>query len=423
MPQTRQTRQTIAEKILSEHAGQPLKAGEFAVVKVDLAYVQDGTGPLAVRQVEKMGFDKVANPERTILFLDHAAPSPRSELSNDHALLRAFAAKTGAMVSDVGDGISHQIAAERYAAPGMVIVGADSHTVTGGAFCAFATGMGSTDVGAAFALGKTWMRVPQSLRITLTGGFQKGVCAKDLMLHIIGTIGADGATYMALEFAGDALAGFSMNARITVSNMAVECGAKAGLFPADDVTKAYLESIGRGDQFKPFRADEGAAYAREEAFDLAAIAPTVSCPHFVGNTKTVDELPDVKIDQVFLGTCTNGQTEDFVIAAKILKGKRVAAGTRLVCAAPSRKVQLEIIADGTMQALTEAGAAFVAPGCGACVGVHCGALADGENCLSTQNRNFQGRMGNKNASIYLASPATAAATAVKGTIADPRELL
>jgi 3-isopropylmalate/(R)-2-methylmalate dehydratase large subunit len=415
--------QTIAEKIISAHAGRPVVAGDLAVVDVDLAYVQDGTGPLTLRQLDKMGLKGVARPDRTLLFLDHAAPSPRSELSNDHKFLREFAKRTGAGIFDVGDGISHEIVMERYAAPGMIIVGADSHTCTGGAAGAFATGMGSTDIAAAFGLGKTWLRVPETLRVVLTGKLQKGVYPKDISLSLIGSITAEGANYMALELTGEGVAGLNMCGRITISNMAVECGAKAGIFPADAVTKAYLESMGRGGSFRSLSGDADAHCDRVLEINLSKLAPTISKPHFVDNTCAVDQVGDVPVSQVFLGTCTNGQAEDFDIAAAILKGKQVAKGTRLICAPPSRKVLMEIVHSGAFMTLCEAGAAFVTPGCGACVGVHSGILADDEVCLSTQNRNFQGRMGNPKASIYLASPATAAATAIKGKIADPREFL
>ncbi len=414
---------TIAEKIISAHTDRVVTAGALAVVDVDLAYVQDTTGPLAVRQLEKMGLTALARPEKTILFLDHAAPSPRAELSNDHAFLRAFAKRTGALLSDVGEGISHQLVAERFAAPGMIIVGADSHTCTGGALGAFATGMGSTDIAAAFGLGKTWLRVPETLLVTLTGKLPKGVYAKDVILHLIGLIGAEGANYMALQFTGDAVPKLAMDGRLTISNMAVECGAKAGIFPGDDVTREYLKSMDRAKDFKPLDADAGAKYEREVTIDCSTLAPTIARPHFVDNTTTVDKIGDVKVDQVFLGSCTNGQVEDFRIAASILKDRHVAEGTRLVCAPPSRKVLLDIIADSSYQTLVGAGAAFVVPGCGACLGVHCGILGDSEVCLATQNRNFQGRMGNPKGSIYLASPAVAAATAVKGKIADPRGFL
>jgi 3-isopropylmalate/(R)-2-methylmalate dehydratase large subunit len=415
--------QTLAEKIISGHTARKVAAGELAVAEVDLAYAQDGTGPLTVRQLEKMGLDRLAHPDRTLLFLDHAAPSPRSELSNDHNLLRAFARRTGAVLSDVGEGISHQIVLERYAAPGMLIVGADSHTCTGGALAAFATGMGSTDIAAAFGLGKTWLRVPASFLIRLVGKLPKGVFAKDAALSLIGRIGSEGANYMALEFTGDALPTLDMSGRIPLSNMAVECGAKAGLFPADAVTQAYLKKVGRARDFRKLAADKGARYEQELEIDLPKLGPMVSRPHLVDNAVPVDQVLGVHVDQVFLGTCTNGQAEDFRVAAAILKGRRVAEGTRLLCAAPSRKVLLDIIADGTYETLLGAGGVFVAPGCGACVGVHCGVLGDAEVCLSTQNRNFQGRMGNPKASVYLASPATAAATAAKGAIADPREFL
>jgi len=414
---------TIAEKILSAHAGRDLKAGEFGVVDVDLAYVQDGTGPLAVRQFRAMGFTKAHDPERKILFMDHASPSPRKELSNDHMLLREFAGETGVQVSEIGNGISHVIVLESYLNPGEVAVGADSHSCTGGCLGAFTTGMGSTDVAVAFALGKTWMRCPETFKIRVEGGLPKGVYSKDLMLHIIGTIGADGATYKALEFHGSTIAGLSMDARITLSNIAVESGAKAGLIPPDDTTRAFLESHGRGDRFKEIAPDDDAEYERVIEIDVSALKPTFACPHFVDNTKTIDEIERVAVQQVFIGTCTNGQLEDMRIAASILKGREVAAGTRLIVTPPSRSVYVKAMEAGYLRTFVEAGGLVTDPGCGACVGVHAGILGDGEVCVSTQNRNFQGRMGNTAGNIYLASPAAAAAAAIEGRIADPRDYL
>ena len=415
--------QTLSEKILSAHAGQDVKAGGFAVVNVDLAYVQDGTGPLAVRQFRAMGFTEAHDPARKVLFLDHASPSPRKELSNDHVLLRAFAEQTGVQISDVGSGICHVVVLESYVNPGEVAVGADSHSCTGGCLGAFATGMGSTDVAVAFALGKTWMRCPETFKVRVEGELPKGVYSKDVMLHAIGTIGADGATYKALEFCGSTVDGLSMDARITLSNIAVESGAKAGLITPDETTRAFLEQHGRGDKFVEIRADDDAEYERVVEVDAAALKPTIACPHFVDNTKTIDEIERVKVDQVFIGTCTNGHLEDLKIAAGILNGKKVADGTRLLVTPASRSLYLKAMEAGYLKTFVEAGGLITDPGCGACVGVHGGILGDGEVCLSTQNRNFQGRMGNTEGQIYLASPAVAAATAIEGKIADPREYL
>ena len=415
---------TITEKILSEHAGHDVKAGSYAVVTVDFSYVQDGTGPLTVRQFQALGAQKLHDPARCAVFLDHASPSPRLELSNDHKFLREFCRRTGAILSEIGGGISHTIAAERHVNPGDVVVGADSHTCTTGALGAFATGMGSTDVAVVFAFGHTWMRVPETFLIVADGQFQKGVYAKDLMLDIIGRLRADGATYKALEFVGGAIESLSMAGRLTLSNMAVECGAKVGLVPPDDTTRQYLDAAGRGDKFRALRADPDAVYERVETFDVNALRPMVARPHFVDNVCAVEEVEEeVKVDQVFLGTSTCGRLEDFQVAAKIIRGKAIAPGVRLIATPGSRKVYLDGLADGTFAAFMEAGGVVTGPGCGACVGVHEGVLGDGEVCISTQNRNFKGRMGNPNAFIYLVSPATAAASAVTGRLTDPRAFL
>ncbi len=373
--------------------------------------------------MDKMGLSKLANPNRTIVFLDHASPSPRLELSNDHKLLRDFCRRTGAVLSDVGHGISHNVANEEYANPGEVIVGADSHTCTNGAMCAFATGMGSTDVAVAMALGHTWMRIPESWKVAVTGTFPKGVYAKDFMLHFIGTIKADGAVYKALEFVGPTMDSLSLAGRLTIANMAVECGAKVGLFNSDELTRQYLDRLGRPEKYLALSADRDALYERVLEFDVGALEPMMACPHFVDNVKPIREVEPIHVDQVFMGTSTNGRLEDFHQAAAILKEKTVASGTRLLVTPGSRRVLLEGLADGTFQTLAEAGGIITGPGCGACVGVHEGVLADGEVCVATQNRNFKGRMGNPNSFIYLASPASAAAAAITGRITDPRDFL
>jgi len=415
---------TIAEKILSDHAGKDLRAGDFAVVNVDFAYVQDGTGPLTVRQLAAMGIRKLKDPRRCAVFFDHASPSPRQELSNDHRFLRDFCRRTGAILSDIGSGISHTVVAESYVNPGETIVGADSHTCTTGAHGAFSTGMGSTDVAVAMAFGKTWMRVPESFKIVGAGTWPKGVYAKDFMLNLIGTIRADGAVYKALEFVGDALASLSMAGRMTISNMAVEAGAKVGIFPPDETTRTYLQEHGRGKKFRAIASDRNAEYERVLEFDVGDLRPMVAKPHFVDNVCAIEDMDEeVKVDQVFLGTSTAGRLEDFQQAAAILRGRKIAPGLRLLATPGSRGVQMAGLTDGTFQTIMEAGGCMTTPGCGACVGVHEGVLADGEVCVSTQNRNFQGRMGNPRAFIYLVSPATAAATAVTGKLTDPREFL
>lgn len=414
---------TLAEKILSNRSGVPANAGDFVIADVDLVYVQDGTGPLAVRQFEASEFKELSCPERTILFIDHAAPSPARELSNDHILLRDFARRTGAQLSEVGEGVCHQLVLECYASPGEVIVGADSHTTSSGALGAFATGMGSSDIAMAMALGQTWLRVPESFRIVINGSFKKGVYAKDLVLHLAGLIGADGATYKSLEFSGTTVRRMSIPERITVANMAVEMGAKVGLFPSDEVTRAFLIAQGRGEKYIALEADPDAVYERTIKVSASTLEPVVSRPHTVDNVVPARELGDVTVQQVFLGTCTNGRLEDLAVAAGILKGKKRHKDTRLIVVPASRTVLRQAIDAGYIQTLLDAGAAVASPGCGACVGVHQGILGDGEVCLSTANRNFLGRMGNPQGAIYLASPATAAASAVTGRITDPREFL
>jgi 3-isopropylmalate/(R)-2-methylmalate dehydratase large subunit len=414
---------TLAEKILSLKSHGEAEAGDVVIADVDLAFIQDTTGPLTIRQFKESGFEALAKPQQTIIFLDHAAPSPAQQLSNDHIFLRRFVGETGCRIYDVGEGICHQLVAENFANPGDVILGADSHTVTAGALGAFATGMGSSDVAVALALGKTWFRVPESLLIELSGAFPRGVYAKDLVLYLIGQIGADGANYRALEFNGEALIRITMSQRLTIANMAVEAGAKVGLFPADEITRDFLKEHGRGDKYKPLSADTGADYEQVIPVNLNQLEPMLSLPHAVDNVRPVAQVKGVKIQQAFIGTCTNGRLEDLAVAAKILKGKKRHPGTRLLIAPASRQVLIQAIGKGYIQGLVEAGAIILPPGCTACLGLHQGVLGDGEVCLSTANRNFKGRMGNPEAMIYLASPATAAASAIKGEITDPRDMI
>ncbi len=412
---------TLAEKIIAEHVGREVEPGEIVVTGVDVTALQDGTGPLALQQLEELDMVRAVNPGKTILFMDHAAPSPRKELSNAHQVLRSFARATGAVASDINEGVCHQRLVESYASPGDILIGADSHTCTSGALAAFATGMGSTDVAIGIATGKTWIKVPETLRVVVSGGFARGVYAKDLMLHLIGEIGADGATYMALEFTGPAVERMTMSERFTLANMAVEAGGKTGLFASDDTTRAYLEEQGRGEAYRRLGPDQDADYALTMEIDLEGLEPTVSAPHTVDNTMNVAAAAGKQVQQVFIGTCTNGRIEDLRIAASILRGRKRHPHTRLIVTPASRSVYLQAAEEGLLKDFVEAGAIVTGTGCGACVGVHGGVLGDGEVCVATQNRNFHGRMGNVKGFIYLASPATAAATAIAGEIVDPRE--
>ncbi|WP_457549402.1 3-isopropylmalate dehydratase large subunit [Archaeoglobus sp.] len=413
--------QTIAEKILSEKSGRNVYAGDLVVAKIDQIALQDGTAPLAIRRIRELGRNVKAG-KITHFFVDHASPPPRKELANDQKLIRSFAREIEADMNDVGDGVIHQVMVEKHVKPGDLAVGADSHTCTYGALGCFATGMGSTDIAIAMVLGKNWFRVPETFRVQIDGSLPKGVFAKDLILHIIGELGVDGATYKALEFHGETVDALDMDSRLTMANMVVECGAKVGLFETDDVTKRFLVEMGRENDFRVIKADEDANYERELYFS-AEIEPMVAKPHNVDNVVSVGEVEGIKVDQVYVGTCTNGRLSDIEIVAKMLKGRRVHRDVRLLVCPASRRVYIKALELGYLKTIVEAGGVVLPPGCGPCVGIHMGVLADGEVCLSTQNRNFKGRMGNPNAEIYLASPATAVATAIKGEIADPREFL
>ncbi len=412
---------TLSEKILSTKSGSDARAGDIVIARVDLAFAQDTTGPLTVRQFRASGFKSLSSSLKAALFLDHAAPSPNRELSDDHTLLRDFALEVGCLLSDVGQGVCHQIVAESLARPGDLIVGADSHTVTAGGLGAFACGLGSTDVAVVMALGKTWFRVPESSRVVLSGRFARGVYAKDLILSLIGKIGAAGATYKALEFGGDTVGTMSIPDRLTVANMAVEAGAKVGLFPRDEVTRDYLKAQGRENDYQPVSPDETAHYESTINIKVAELEPVVARPHTVDNIVPARELKGTRIHQVFIGTCTGGRLDDLALAAGILKGKARCPQTRLLVAPASRRVLEAALAAGYIQTLLGAGAIILPPGCGPCLGLHQGAMGGGESCLSTANRNFKGRMGNPEAFIYLGSAATAAASAIKGEITDPRD--
>ena len=416
--------QTLAEKILSANSltRKEVRAGDIVIAKVNLTMAHDGSGPLAIKRLEDNKF-QLANPENTVFFVDHSAPAARAELANAQITLRKFTEKTGAKFHEAGSGICHQVLVENYAIPGTVLIGGDSHTVTAGALACFATGMGSTDVAVAMNLGKTWLRVPETIKVQVDGKLQKGVYSKDMILTLIGMLGEDGANYKSLEYAGSTIKRLSMESRFTLTNMAVESGGKVGLIETDKIAREYLKAHGREKQFREIKADENAKYERIVEIDAAELEPVVAAPHSVAKVKKISELGEVKVDQVYIGTCTNGRIEDLRIVAKILKGEPRAKGTRFVVCPASADVYMQAAKEGLLNIFIEAGGAVTAPGCGACPGIHAGILGDGEVCLSTQNRNYKGRMGNPNASIYLGSPATAAATIIEGVITDPREYL
>lgn len=414
---------TLAEKILSNKCGVDAKSGDIVIVPVDIVFAHDASGPLAIRQFIESGISKLAKPSATIFFLDHTVPSPRSELANDQKFVSTFAHEHGCLLYQINEGICHQLIVESWASPGNIICGGDSHTPTAGGLCAFAIGMGSTDIAFAMALGKAWLRVPETLLIKVNGQFPPGVYAKDLSLHIIGLLGADGATYKALEFGGDAITTMTMSQRFTIANMSAEAGSKVGLFPADEKTKTYLEIQNRGHHYFNLSPDPDAVYEQIVNIDIQKLVPLVAQPHTVDNILPVSEVVGIKVDQVFIGSCTNGRLEDLAIAANILKKNKRHSQTKLIIVPASRIIYQEAVEKGYIDIFIRAGAVIVNPGCAACAGVHQGILADGEICLSTTNRNFKGRMGNPKSFIYLASPATAAASAITGKITSPQEFL
>ncbi len=411
----------MSEKILERASGQNVSVGDVVVANIDYIMANDGTAPLAIKFFQEMGGRKVWNPEKVVLFIDHATPSYNEEISATHNLIRKFAAEQNITnFYDVGSGICHRVMLERHASSGMLIVGADSHTTTYGALGAFSTGIGSTEAAAAMISGKLWFRVPESVKFNLTGSPHKMVLPKDIILHIAGKIGADGATYQAIEFTGNYVSTISVDGRATLCNMAVEMGAKTGLVAPDKITLSYLKNHLRGDDAEPVTSDRDAEYRDVKEFELAKLEPQISCPHSVDNVKPISEFGDVEIDQVFLGSCTNGSIEDLEVAAKIIRGKKVKKGVRVLVIPATSEIYLQAAERGLLGLFVEAGCTVCNPGCGPCIGGHMGVLAPGEVCLSTSNRNFKGRMGCADASIYLCSPATAAASALTGKITDPR---
>jgi len=414
---------TIAEKILSIHAKRDLKAGDFAVCKIDFAFGQDGTSSIIIDRVKELGVDNLKT--RFCMVIDHSAPSPSEGVSRVHKKMRNFSADFKAPLYDIGCGVCHQVIPESgQIIPGELVLGADSHTCTYGALGALSTGVGSTDLAIALATGKNWFKVPETIKIIVKGKAPKGVYAKDIILYIIKNIKADGATYKAVEFSGPAIDSMDMDGRFTVCNMLVEMGAKCGFMPQDEKTLGWLKArVPKGTKIKPVYADKDAKYEKILEFDISKLSPQISLPHTVDNVKSIGELKEIKINEAYLGTCTNARLADFKAAAKILKFRKVANGIRLIIAPSSREIFLEALKLGLVDIFIKAGAVIVAPGCGPCVGTHNGVPADGETVISSANRNFKGRMGNPNAFIYLASPATVAASAVKGNITDPRKYL
>ena len=416
---------TMTQKILAAHAGlDSVVPGQLIEANIDLALANDTTGPVAIRELKKADMDKVFDRTKVALVMDHFAPNKDIKSAEQCRECRDFARKHDIMnFFDVGRmGVEHALLPEQgIVASGDVIIGADSHTCTYGALGAFSTGVGSTDCAAGIATGKAWFRVPSAIKFNLTGKLNPWVSGKDVILHIIGMIGVDGALYQSMEFQGEGIASLSMDDRFSIANMAIEAGAKNGIFPVDEKTIEYMK--GRA-QHEPvvFAADDDAEYERVIDIDLSTVPSTVAAPHLPENTKPVTEFADVKIDQAVIGSCTNGRIEDMRIAAEILKGRKVADGVRAIVMPATQEVELQCIREGLAEIFIEAGAIISTPTCGPCLGGHMGILAAGERAISTTNRNFVGRMGHVESEVYLSSPAVAAASAITGYITDPASL-
>ena len=416
---------TMTQKILAKHAGVPsVEAGQLIEAKLDLVLGNDITAPVAITEFDKAGLTQVFDKDKVAIVLDHSTPCKDIKSAQLCAQAREFANRFSIThFYDVGQmGVEHALIPEKgLAAPGEVIIGADSHTCTYGALGAFSTGVGSTDMAAGMATGLAWFKVPQAIKVTLTGKPGPYVSGKDVVLHLIGEIGVDGALYQSLEFCGDGVAALEMDDRFTICNMAIEAGAKNGIFPVDDKTLAYLK--GRVDrEFTAFQADEDAVYSREVVIDLSALRPTVAFPHLPSNTKTVDEAAGTPIQQVVIGSCTNGRLKDLQEAAAILRGKKVAQGVRCIVIPATQQIYLDAMEEGLIADFISAGCAVSTPTCGPCLGGHMGVLSDNEWAISTTNRNFVGRMGPVSSMIILASPAVAAASAITGVVTDPAKV-
>ncbi|MCM8772654.1 MAG: 3-isopropylmalate dehydratase large subunit [Candidatus Omnitrophica bacterium] len=414
---------TIVEKILASHSERDVKAGDIVLAKVDFLMAQDGTAPLVIRNFENLGIDKVFDPEKIIFVIDHNSPSPNEGVSSLHKLIRDFAKKYRIEIYDIGEGICHILLPERgKVKPGNLILGADSHTPTYGALNCFASGVGSTDLAIALATGSLWFKVPETIKIEITGKIPFGIFGKDIALYMVKNLTSEGAIYKSVEIKGNVINEISMDERFTICNLTTEIGAKCGIMEFDEKTKEYLESK-RIKDYEPVFPDKDAIYEKEIFLDISNLNPQVAKPHQVDNVCDIDEVEGIEINQGFIGTCTNGRLSDFEIVAKILKGKKIKKGVRLICSPGSREIYLECLKRGYIEILIESGACVTNPGCGPCVGTHQGIPSDGEVVISTANRNFKGRMGNPNAFIYLASPATVAASCIEGKITDPRKYL
>ena len=417
---------TMTQKILAAHAHLPsVEAGQLIEADLDLVLGNDITSPVAIKEMEKMKVDGVFDKDKIALVPDHFVPNKDIKSAEHCKCVREFAYRNQITnYFEVGEmGIEHALLPEKgLVVAGDVVIGADSHTCTYGALGAFSTGVGSTDMAAGMATGKAWFKVPSAIRVTLTGSLPKWVSGKDVILHLIGKIGVDGALYKSLEFVGDGVSSLCMDDRFTIANMAIEAGAKNGIFPVDDQTLSYIKEHSSKTPVV-YEADADAVYDEEIIIDLSSLRPTVAFPHLPENTKTIDEITDeIKIDQVVIGSCTNGRMEDIRCAAEVLRGRHVAKGIRCIIIPATQAIYLQAMEEGLLKIFIEAGAVVSTPTCGPCLGGYMGVLAEGERCVSTTNRNFVGRMGHVNSEIYLASPAVAAASAVTGTISWPGAL-
>ncbi len=417
----------ITEKILANASGKTsVSPGEIVDADVDMVMVHDLTGPLAVEAFNRIGVEKVWDNQKAVVILDHQVPAESVKAAELHKMMRQFAKQQGIRIYDVGKGgICHQVMPEKgHVLPGTVIVGADSHTCTYGAFGAFATGIGSTEAAAVFATGKIWLKIPSAIKVNVNGKFRKYTTPKDLILHVIGELGAGGAIYKSVEFTGPTIREMSIAGRMTLCNMTVEMGAKNGIVGPDEKTRQFLK--GRTTKplvpFESLKSDADANYEKTVNIDITDLGSQVACPSQVDNVKPASELSNVPLDQAFIGSCTNGRIEDLRVAAEILKGKQVKDGVRTLVIPASQEVYRQALNEGLIEIFTDAGALVCGSTCGPCLGGHIGLLAPGETCVSTSNRNFIGRMGSTQANVYLASPATVAASALTGHITDPHEL-
>ncbi|MEM0214480.1 MAG: 3-isopropylmalate dehydratase large subunit [Archaeoglobaceae archaeon] len=414
---------TIVEKIFSKACGKKVKAGDFVFANIDLAMIHDITAPLAIKAFKEIAGEKakVWDSKKVILAFDHQAPADSVKSAENQKLLRIFAQEQGILNYDVCHGIAHQIMVENHVLPGMLVVGADSHTCMYGALGAFATGIGSTDMGCVLATGKLWFKVPESIRFNIHGKLEKHVYGKDIVLRIIGNVGAEGANYKACIFSGEVVKKLPMADRLTMCNMAIEMGGKAGIVEPDEITLQYLNEMGREFDGELLTSDEDAKFEEVE-LNVSGMEPQVAVPHRVDNVVGISEVKGVKVDQVFIGSCTNGRYEDLKIAAEILKGEKVAKGVRLLVIPASRREYTRALKDGLIEIFVDAGAIVEFPSCGPCMGGSFGLIASGEVSVSTSNRNFIGRQGSPEGKIYLVNPAVAAASAIYGVLTDPREI-